>query len=187
MMATLYKRLTSLTLFFTLLLVLTAFFAVYAYAEQTGEHKELNIDMVPPSVYSYTSVYSMFDYQWKQRYNYAEEATFTLESDMGRYKNRMNGYISTHNLEYLGLDEVYELWLVDRDTGYHLSLGLFTVDQDGEERFSWSHPGYANAYDLVVVTKEPYPDSNPHPGGDVALVGYFDPTSLTRSSVPYGG
>lgn len=180
-----------------LLMILTALFAIYGYAKsadpgggsgtQTGESKELNIDIFPPEIFEYTSIYSMFAYDIGTKYNIVEEGTFSVESSRSRYKNRMSGVITTYNVEYLSTyDEIYEVWLVDLDTGYQLSLGLFTVDQSGSARFRFASDAYINPYDMVVITKEPYPDDDPRPSGDVVLLGYFDTTSLTRSTVSQG-
>jgi len=183
-----FRSMGALCLFVSLILIIAVLFAVYAYAGDTsGEKKELNIDLIPPEVYEYTSIYSMFEYQYAVKYNTAKEGTFSVESSQSRYKNKMSGTISVRNLDYLSkYDEIYEAWLIDIDSGYKLSLGLFTVDSDGENRFSWSHPSYINEYDIIVITKEEYPDDNPWPNGEVVLVGYFDTTSLTKSSVSYG-
>src|SRR3989338_2879316 len=184
-----FESLSTVSLGIALLLILTAFFAVYVYAggDQTGESRELNIDMVPPEVYDFTSIYSMFSYQQATKYNTATEGTFSVESSQSRYKNRMSGTITIYNVDYLDqYDEIYEAWLVDFDTGYQLSLGLFIVDQDGYARFSYSSDNYVNVYDAVVVTREEYPDDDPRPSGDVVLVGYFDTTQLTKRKVSSG-
>lgn len=193
-----FRNIAMLCLLASLLLILIAFFAVYTYASHanpgggspggtSGESKELNIELVPPEIYEYTSIFSRFVYENAVKYNLAEEGTFSVQSSRSRYKNSMDGTLSVRNLEYLKTyDEIYEAWIVDIDTGYQLSLGLFTVDQNGEEQVHWSHPGYANEYDMVVVTKEPYPDDDPRLSGTVVLVGYFDTSSLTKSRVSYG-
>src|SRR3989338_4361479 len=184
-----FESLSTVSLGIALLLILTAFFAVYVYAggDQTGESRELNIDLVPPEVYDFTSIYSMFTYQQATKYNTATEGTFSVESSQSRYKNRMSGTITIYNVDYLDqYDEIYEAWLVDFDTGYQLSLGLFIVDQDGYGKFSYSTESYVNAYDAVVVTKEEYPDEDPRASGDVVLVGYFDTTQLTKTTVSTG-
>ncbi len=161
--------------------------ALYVLAQTSGESKELNVDMVPPEVYDYTSIYSMFSYTSDAKYNLAEEGTFSVESSTSRYKNRMSGSILTYNLAYLDeYEEIYEAWLIDRDTGYQYSLGLFLVDQDGYTRFSYSVDNYVNPYDMIVVTKELYPDDDPRPNGEVVLVGYFDTSSLTHTTESTG-
>ncbi len=193
-----FRSSSALWLLLSLSLILVSLFAVYVSAShtnpggaggsQSGESKELNVMLVPPEVFDYTSVYSMFTYEWEKRYGKAEEATFSVESSQSRYKNEMDGTITVYNIEYLDqYDKIYELWLVDMDTGYTLSLGIFTVDSDGYAVFSYHQDSYVNAYDAVVVTKESYPDEDPRPNGDVVLVGYFDTSSLTKSTVSTGG
>ncbi len=184
-----FESLGTVSLGIALLLIFTTFFAIYVYGGdvQGGESKELNIDMIPPRVYDFTSIYSMFSYQQETKYNTATEGTFSVESSQSRYKNRMSGTITTRNLDYLDqYDEIYEAWLIDLDTGYPLSLGLFIVDADGYKRFSYMTESYVNVYDAVVVTKENYPDEDPRPSGNVVLVGYFDTTQLTKRTVSTG-
>jgi hypothetical protein len=174
----------------SLLFIFTALFAVYVFAggDQEGEDHELSVKLVPPEVYEYTSIYSMFEYEKDVKYNTATEGTFTLESSQSRYKNHMSGIVTVYNLDYIDqYDEIYEAWLVDLDTGFQQSQGLFLVDHDGYDRFSFESDHYANEYDMIVVTKEEYPDEDPRPNGEVVLVGYFDTTSLTRSTVSSAG
>ncbi len=184
----------------SLVSILIVLLGVYVYASHvnpgggggpqtdTGEDHELSVDLIPPEVYDYTSIYSMFEYKNAVKYNTATEGTLTLESSQSRYKNKMSVVLTVYNLEYLNkYDEIYEVWFVDLDTGFPHSLGLFTVDYDGYDRFSFKSESYADAYDMVVVTKEEYPDDDPRPNGEVVLVGYFDTTSLTKSSVSKGG
>ncbi len=168
----------------SLVAIISVLFTVYVYAiGQSGEKKELNIDLVPPEVFEYTSIYSMNSYTIQQKYNIATEGTLALESSRSRYKNQMAGALTVYNLEYLTqYDTIYEAWLVDHETGYQLSLGLFVVDQDGYKRFSFGSDNYADPYDMIVVTQEEYPDDDPRPSRDVVLVGYFDTTSLTKST-----
>lgn len=184
--------------FFTAVLILVSLFAVYVVAShvnpgggggaQTGESKELNIELVPPEVFEYTSIYSMFVYEREKKYGIATEGTFSVESSVSRYKNEMDGTLMVYNVEYLEqYDEIYEAWLVDLDTDYALSLGLFKTDSDGYARFSYHQDSYVDAYDAIVVTKEEFPDDDPRPNGDVVLVGYFDTDSLTKSTVSTGG
>lgn len=185
-----FQSLGAVCLGVSLVLIISVLMAVYAYAlsSATGESKELNIDLVPPEVFMYTSIYSMNSYVTAQKYNTAVEGTFAVESSQSRYKNTMSGTLIVYNLDYLSsYDEIYEAWLVDQETGYQHSIGLFTVDQDGYKRYSFGSDNYVNPYDIVVVTKEQYPDADPRPNGEVVLVGYFDTSSLTKSTVSMGG
>ena len=75
-----FESLGTVSLGISLLLILTAFFADYVYADASGESRELNIDMVPPEVYDFTSIYSMFTYKQETKYSTATEGTFSVES-----------------------------------------------------------------------------------------------------------
>jgi len=60
---------------------------------------------------------------------------------------------------------VLEGWLVDVDSGYKLSLGGFTTDDDGGGtlRFQQRMVNFS-LYDKVVLTLEPAHDMDPNPG-----------------------
>lgn len=151
---------------------------------QTGAKQELRADMVPPEVFEYTSVFSMNAYLQETKRGTAKEGTFELKSTQSRYKNTMSGVVTVRNLEYIGnYNEIYEAWIVDMDTGFTLPVGLFTVDGDGDATLDFTNEDFANPYDAVVVTKESYPDNDPRPNGEVVLVGYFDATSLDKSTL----
>ncbi|MFA6889020.1 MAG: hypothetical protein WC254_06005 [Candidatus Woesearchaeota archaeon] len=175
-----FQSLSAVCLGLSLITIIGVFFAVYVYAVEEGyEKKELNINLVPPEVFEYTSIYSINEYYAQQKYNTAVEGSLALESSQSRYKNQIRSLLTVYNLDYLSTyNEIYEAWLVDQDTGYQLSQGLFTVDLDGYTTYSFNSNHYVNPYDLFVVTKEPYPDNDPRPSGDVVLVGYFDAGSL---------
>lgn len=151
---------------------------------QTGAKQELDIGMVPPEVFEYTSVFTMNTYEQQTKRGTAKEGTFTLKSSQSRYKNTMSGVVSVHKLDYLeNYGEIYEAWMVDMDTGFTLPLGLFTVDGDGEATLTFTNEDYAMPYDAIAITKETYPDDDPRPNGEVVLVGYFDASSLDKSTL----
>ena len=155
---------------------------------QTGARQQLDVSMVPPEVFEYTSIYSMNEYEQETKRGTAKEGTFSLESSQSRYKNTMSGVLTFHNLDYLDqYDEIYEAWMVDMDTGYTLAVGLFTVDQDGYKMVTFTNNDFAAPYEAIVVTKEPYPDDDPRPNGEVVLVGYFDASSLDKSTLSSAG
>ena len=84
------------------------------------------------------------------------------------------------------LDEMYEGWLVDEDSGYWLSLGVFNTDHFGNGRLNAATAPIGtmpekqklfhalDLYDAVAVTLEPYPDNDPRPSKEVALYGKID-------------
>lgn len=79
--------------------------------------------------------------------------------------------------------KLYEGWLVDEDTGYWLSVGMFYTDNFGNGRLNAGTVSIASmgekqslfhsidAYDAIAVTLEPYPDADPRPSGNVDLYG----------------
>ena len=86
------------------------------------------------------------------------------------------------NLPALGKSEVYEVWLMDEESGYALSLGFLRSNlrsgittaktglMGGLGGLLASDGTYdLTLYDTIAVTREPYPDMNPHPGEMVAL------------------
>ena len=84
-------------------------------------------------------------------------------------------------------DTFFEAWLVDDETGYWLSLGLFNTDHFGNGILNTFLPErqrlYHNldAYDAVIVTREPYPDVDPRPTDDVVLYGRIEKREFLES------
>lgn len=77
----------------------------------------------------------------------------------------------------------YEGWLIDEDTGYWLTFGVFATDHFGNGRLNtatYSVGGMPEKqkiyhslelYDALAVTLEPYPDDDPRPSENVVLYG----------------
>lgn len=65
-------------------------------------------------------------------------------------------------------DHVLEAWLVDRDTGFKLSLGAFTTnpDRSGKMKFRENLVNF-DIYDSLVVTSEPVRDTDPNPSMEI--------------------
>lgn len=94
-------------------------------------------------------------------------------------------------LPNLKTDQVYEGWIVDDCTGKKISTGLFrasgTIDSDSAGRYAGPlalnfppQPGsdfvtlgqdLADGGHNIVITVEPYPDSDPNPSGFAVLRG----------------
>ncbi len=71
--------------------------------------------------------------------------------------------VELDNLELIS-DNVYEVWLVDLDSGYKLSLGSFISNTNGYNSFSFRQKinGF-RVYDKLVITKEDLDDLDPLP------------------------
>jgi len=67
----------------------------------------------------------------------------------------------------------FEVWLVDDDTDYALSLGMFFTSMGGSAEFNYNYNNYVGAYDRILITKEPFYDENPLPG-EIVLEGLIE-------------
>jgi len=89
--------------------------------------------------------------------------------------------VDTKNLPDLGKDEIYEVWLVDNESGYKLSIGLIDSNPSGNGKLTYQINSYLpipglitkaeRTYDVVIITKEPFPDSDPNPSSNIILEG----------------
>jgi hypothetical protein len=67
---------------------------------------------------------------------------------------------------------VYELWLVDNETGDDLNLGVFDTDNDGEGKLNLKRTMNNPArYDRIIVTSEDSDDQDPRRDGPIVLTG----------------
>ncbi len=74
-------------------------------------------------------------------------------------------FFRTKDLPPLAPEYLYELWLVDEDTGYSMSLGLFQPAQIGRVvSLDYESVVPVWPFDSMIVTIEPFPDENPMPG-----------------------
>ena len=74
---------------------------------------------------------------------------------------------------------LYEAWLVDEDTGYPMSIGLFqpaAIGRITSLELTISTP--LTAFDSMMVTVEPFPDDDPTPG-PVILEGSINVGSIS--------
>ena len=60
---------------------------------------------------------------------------------------------------------LFEGWLVDTDTDYKLSIGVFGTNNFDRGKLTFrQHLVNFDVYDKVVITKEPIDDTDPRPG-----------------------
>ncbi len=79
-------------------------------------------------------------------------------------------YLRTKDLPPLKPLHIYEAWLLDEDTGFAQSIGIFQPSGIGRiATLEYSSTIALTPYDALMVTVEPYPDSNPGPGEAVLL------------------
>jgi len=81
-------------------------------------------------------------------------------------------------------EELFEAWLVDDESEYFLSMGLFNTGIAGTASLDFSIHRPLIGYDRVVITKEPFPDRDPRPSNNVVLVGAIATQRSAGPSTP---
>ncbi len=82
--------------------------------------------------------------------------------------------IKLNSLPGAGDGNAYEGWLVSADGANKLSVGVFSLDDNGNVDQTYTHPDGANlatSYSQFLVTIEPSPDTDPEPSG---IIVYYD-------------
>ncbi len=65
-------------------------------------------------------------------------------------------------------DTVFEGWLVDKETGFKLSMGGFQMDQRGRGKLQFEQKMVNfDIFDTLIITTEPVNDPNPNPGTSI--------------------
>ncbi len=82
----------------------------------------------------------------------------------------------------------YEAWLVDVDSGYRLSMGVFTTGFGGVGELDYHIDKNLDPYDFLEITVEPYNDLDVSPGpvvlvGAIAEANYFNPPSKSSKMI----
>jgi len=70
---------------------------------------------------------------------------------------------------------VYEAWLVDDESEYAMSLGIFEYRSGLTAQLRFENRFLADKFDELRVSVEPYPDNDPRPG-EIILSGRIGPT-----------
>ena len=87
---------------------------------------------------------------------------------------------------------VYQAWLYDEDTGYMFNLGIFQAIEGNNAKTRYWGSHYFDAYEYVIITREPYNDIDPRPSDDEILIGklpqkqYYEPKPVLDSRARYG-
>lgn len=79
-------------------------------------------------------------------------------------------FVNVASLPPVGDNEIYEAWLVDKETNYALSLGLLKSGIGLTSSLFFEISRAVHMFDSVMITKELYPDANPKPG-EIVLLG----------------
>ena len=79
-------------------------------------------------------------------------------------------------------DYIFEVWLVDNETNYWLSLGVFDTIGRGTGMIEMRKGNWdLNVYDDMVITREPFPDNSPAHSDEIILRGSI----RHRAPLPY--
>lgn len=98
--------------------------------------------------------------------------TARLQSMRSPYYPAGTIYLKVKDLRPSDYDSTYyQVWLLDSESGYYLNLGMFDTIGGGVGAMELSVQNYFDAYDFVVITREPRNDQDPRPSQDVALIG----------------
>jgi hypothetical protein len=93
--------------------------------------------------------------------------------------------LRTKDLPPVNPDYLYEAWLVDEDTGYAMTLGLFQAGTIGRTAtLSYKSMTPLDPFDTIMVTVEPFPDDNPMPGQVVITGSLNAPYSPVQAITP---
>lgn len=91
------------------------------------------------------------------------------------YLPQLTVLLRTRDLVPLSPGYIYEAWLVDEDTAYSMSLGIFQPSEIGRiGTLSHISTHSADPFESIIVTTEPFPDTDPRPG-QVVLAGDLKP------------
>ena len=93
----------------------------------------------------------------------------------------------------------FEVWIVDDDTNFASSLGMFYTAMGGTGKFRYTYNNYIGAFDRVLVTQEQFHDTDIGPGKIVLEAAipastYYNPppkpslmnrSTMSSTSAPY--
>ena len=126
------------------------------------------------------------DWVFQNEFITRSKGTARIISDYDEVKGadppRTKVMLRVRDLPPLEKDQIYQAWLVDEDTGYPLSIGMFRAPMVGISELNFEASMSALIYDMLVVTVEPFPDTDLHPGTPV-LVGKIPTDRITGRDV----
>jgi hypothetical protein len=124
---------------------------------------------------------------------YYPRGTARIESTRSAYKPAGNVILTVKDLRPSTDDNtLYQVWLYDSDSGYMLSLGQFEALGGGVGDLHYIGTQYYDAYEYIIVTREPRNDPDPRPSNDEVLVGkieqkrYYEPQPVLGARASYG-
>lgn len=95
-------------------------------------------------------------------------------ADLNKPGPRTQLFITLKNLPPVPDNMIYEAWFFDAETEYPLSVGLMKNGIELTSSLFFEFRRQIEPFDAVVITREPYPDTNPMPN-EIVLWGDIDP------------
>lgn len=119
--------------------------------------------------------------------------TAVVKSTYSPYNPRGSVMVSVKDLRPSYNDNsFYQGWLYDADYGYLLNLGKFETLDGGAGELDFRGSYYFDAYDFVLITREPRDDTDPRPSDKEVLIGMlqyrklYEPKPLLGERASYG-
>ncbi len=92
-------------------------------------------------------------------------------------------FVQAINVEPLGENEVYVVWLYDYETEYPLNVGMMKGTVPTTLQLVFAIPRSITMFDEVWVTKEPFPSYDPNPH-QIVLLGVVNPPRTELETPP---
>ncbi len=125
--------------------------------------------------------------------HYYPRGTAWVQSVRSQYNSHGAVTVSVKDLRPSYYDNThYQAWLYDADSGYTLNLGKFEAVGGGVAEMKFRGSYYFDAYDYVLITREPRDDTDPRPSNDEVLIGkilfrkLYEPLPLLGERAQYG-
>lgn len=110
-----------------------------------------------------------------------------LTSLRSAYYPRGHMTLSVKDLRESGTDNTYyQAWLVNSKSGYPFNLGRFDTVGGGVGTLEYWGTNYWDAYDTMIITREPRDDTDPRPSKDVVLMGMIKQNTYQEPMPPLG-
>lgn len=156
----------------------------YSYDPRvTSKKVETTVYLTPPQPPTFARGYPA----------YYPRGTARIQSVRTQYRPQAMANIDIKDVRPSSYDKtVYQAWLYDAESGYSLNLGQFQALEGNNAEMTYTGAHYFDAYDYVLVTREPANDIDPRPSNDEVLIGkivqkdYHEPLPQLGKREQYG-
>ena len=91
--------------------------------------------------------------------------------------------LQVRDLPPIARDEILQAWLGDEKTGFFLPIGSIRPVTYGVTSLDFEIQDFLHMYDVIMVTKEPFPDYDLFPSDDVVLIGDIPQTRIKQPAI----